>query len=307
MPAKKSSLSEKNTKSEILEAYQSLIDEISTTPTQLQQPSEKAIKEKTASETPDKIITDLASLKNQTNQTITQLETQLLDQTQRLQSLKTAIELAQKELEETHQLSHRAGLLQELIATHLRKQQELEEEIQNKKQEWEAEQKSYTDKLKTERTREQSEYDYQTKLSRRKADDEYEQEKQRRAREKDEYESKLKELEDLRKQVTTFPQTLQVEVDTALAKITAELKKEHEHEKAMHNQKANSEKELAQLKVQTLESTIKTLQSEISELRKRLDEATHHVKDIAVATVLGQQQKEQEHKRQEEPRASAVS
>lgn len=286
MAQKLSPVSERSTKAEILDAYQMMLEQINTSPEESpQKKDEKKIVEKAKTETSQKIIQDLTQLKLTVNQTINSLTESLTQEAEKLETLRKAIELTEQDMADTTKVKVASENLYKLIELHNQKEQEFSEELRLKRQGWQEEQKEYEERTKKERSREQSEYDYQQQQSRKREQDEYDEEKRRREREKAEYENALKEREQLKQHVAEFPAQLDAEIKSAVLKATSEVQKETQHKEALTKQQNDSDKKLAQLRIDSLESQNTQLHAEINELKKRLDEATHHVKDIAVAVV----------------------
>lgn len=286
MADKSLNLSEKNTKAEILEAYQIILEQVNLPQEETpKQKEDKKVLEKAKQETPDKIIQELTQLKLSVNQTINNLAEKLTSESEKLDTLQKAIASSEQELENTQKVKVGSENIYKLIELHSKKSQEFDQEISVKKLVWQDEQKEYEERVKKERTREQSEYDYQKQQTRKQEQDKYEEEKRLREREKEEYQSNLKELQTLRSQIVEVPKQTESAVSEAVVKSSSELQKEFQHKEALAKQQYDSDKNMAQLKIDTLESQLASYKTEIEELKKRLDEATHHVKDIAVAVV----------------------
>ena len=100
MQAKPKQISEKNTKSEILQAYQELIQQV----TQSIEPDSVSLERKqvidsAAKDTIEKVVQDLTSLRLSVNQTIGNLTEKFTEETEKLSNLQKAIQLADTELE----------------------------------------------------------------------------------------------------------------------------------------------------------------------------------------------------------------
>ena len=120
-------LTEKNTKQEILDAYQELLSQV-TVPTAEASATEKeetTVLDAASRNTVEKITTDLTKLKVSFNQTIGSLMEQLTMEADHLATLRSAIVVAEKHLEERQNISVTAGLLERMVAAHKKKKKSL--------------------------------------------------------------------------------------------------------------------------------------------------------------------------------------
>ena len=113
-------ISPKNTKNEILEAYQELLKQVDKTSQESYQDTKK--KQETAkmvtkaSEfTVNKIVNNLTQLKLSANEELDALEQKLTSEYRRLQDLQSAIEIEKANLEELHQIKTNANSLAALL------------------------------------------------------------------------------------------------------------------------------------------------------------------------------------------------
>lgn len=291
MPKTAKAVSEKSTKQEILDAYKEILQEVgSVTATPESQADQKVVSDATK-ETVEKIVTDLSQLKLNLNKTITDVTDKLTSEAERLTTLRKAIAISQKELEETEQVKVRLGMLKRLIELHAQKETELEKEMTQTRNTWEEEKQNYEATVKLERSRQEEEYKYEQELLKKRAADEREEEKLQQARhaalDKENTEKLLAELADLRKKVTLYPVELNRVVKEAVGKAVFETKKEADIEKRLAQQAAAAELNLAKLQIQTFESTTKLQLTEIERLKRELTYATQQVKDVAVAVIEG--------------------
>lgn len=287
-----SKVTERNTKNEILDAYQQLLDQLhKDTASDETAKQEQALLDSAAKETVDKVTKDLSQLKIVVNQTISNLTEQLTNEAERFATLQRAIAIAQKELEEKQQIKARAGMLYRLIETYTKEETQLEQEITSKRQTWLSEQQAYEERIKRERSREEDEYEYIKKLQRQRDLEAWEEEKRKReqrlAAEQEKQAQKDKELEELRKEVAQFPAQLDKAVKEAVAKTVMEERKEAQVRANFAKQDADTNAQIASLKISSLEKTVKEQREEIAELKRQLEKATQQVKDIAVTVIEG--------------------
>lgn len=292
-PAKSSSqVSERSTKNEILDAYQQLLEKIENgIETSETTKSEQSIVDTAAKETVEKITHDLTSLRLSLNQTISALTEDLSSQAERFATLRKAIAIAQKELEEVQQIKTRAGMLKQMVETQKDEQRRFEEEMTEKQTAWLEEQKNYEEKLKRERAREEDEYGYQKNLKTHRDKDLMEEEKRKweyGLAEKKTLQAKQEaELEDLRKKAAQFPQEMEKAVKTAVDKALGEERKDEQNRQSFAKQDADAKQQISALKIASLENTVKIQSAEIDEMKRQLEKATQQVKDVAIAVIEG--------------------
>jgi len=171
----------------------------------------------------------------------------------------------------------------------LQKQEEekFEREMADKRATWLAEQKSYEEGLKKERSREEEEYGYQKTLRLKREKDAFEEEKRVWEREmhdkKQLHAEQAAELADLRKTAAQFPVELDKAIKTAVAEAVAEEKKDSQIRQNFAKQEWDAKQQLSALKITSLEQTVKGQAGEIVELKRQLEKAMQQVKDIEVA------------------------
>lgn len=283
-------VTEKNTKSEIFDAYQELLKELESEPERFDgQIQETRIVEAAKEETVKKILDDLSNLKLTSNQAISSLTDKLAQEAERLTTFQKAIEISQKELEELYQIKSRAGMLKQMLELQKRREEEFETEMKRRRFEWDEEQSAYAEKLKRERSRTEEEYQYQLKMKKLRDMDEWSEELRKHERTlKEEKEVRVQmetELADLRKQVASFATELDNAVKEAVTRTIAEQKKEAQIAQNFAKQEAQAVERIAALKIASFEATVKSQSQEIAELKRQLENATRQVKDIAVSVI----------------------
>lgn len=172
----------------------------------------------------------------------------------------------------------------------------LQKEIAQTKQDWEREKKQHD--LETtqqkhqeelERKREQETYQYTTNLTRKRTEDEFADKKlsweKDLAQRKEELEAQKRELEDLRKQVSSFEGQKDQAVKETESLIKKQLTQEFDNEKRLREQEVKAEKEILGLKIANLEADNLRLNKEMEVLKRSLDETTRQVKEIAVKVI----------------------
>lgn len=305
-------VSSKNTKKEILEAYQKLLEQTSEKKESApeKEPQEKQ-KFATAGETtrqqPDKIMKDISGLKISLSQSLDKVEEALIEEHKKLSEVSEAIRLEKENLQDIHQIKAEAGSLEALINTHKEKKQEMEQEMKDQREAWEKERKQAEQELKEEkerirkeRTREEEEYLYHRDQKRKKEEDSYnekmlKQEKElkerREAFEKDirEREADIKasedELQELRKKAEQFPAQLEEAVQQKEKEITVRLTSEFKHEKDLLQKEYQSELKLKDQTIKTLQDKIRDQDNMMNQLYRKVENADKNVKDIVLKAI----------------------
>jgi hypothetical protein len=285
------SVSERNTKTEILDAYKELLTDLTEKPEDESVKEEKQVVDSAAKETVEKIVGDLSQLKISLNQTIGNLTEKLTAEAERLATLRKAISIAQKELEDTQKVKITAKQLYDLITLQKKQEDDFKWEIELQRKAWEDEQKLYEDTKKRERTREEEEYAYNKKLLRNREQEVWDEEKRKRERQKQEEldtkQAMLKELDELKKIADAFPALKEKEIKAAVTLALAQAHKDNQINQNFAKQEADAKIKLAQAQITSLEVTVKSQEAQIREFKQQLETANKNVKDIAVSVVEG--------------------
>ncbi len=318
-------VSEKNTKSEILRAYEELLQQAK----EASQPSKKVEKElqekketvKSASVySSDKIISGLASLKMEVMKSLDGLAEQLLEQQKKFTILQNAIEIETKELAELYEIRAESDSLAALLLGNKVKKTEFEQsisqsralfddEMTEKRQAWKRQQdqleqqsKETQEKSQKERLRENEEYQYKLKLERQKDADQYafkklaldnELTEKKTVFEKScaEREASIKareaELFDLREKVTSFPVTLETSVKEVEKNTAERLQSKYQYEANLKIKETEGETKLLKQMITTLDMKIKEKDGLIEQLTQKSNQATLQIQDIAVKAIEG--------------------
>jgi chromosome segregation ATPase len=315
----------KSTKNEILEAYNELLARLKEQKTQDRQAEraraeKKEIVETAAQNSEERIVKGLADLKLRMTKALDEMEEQLIAEFKRLNGVRQAIDIEQKNLQEVHEIRATAdGLAALLLAQREKKEAferdmeqrraDFEAEMAQKRQQWKREQEEFErqkkereEQVKRTREREEEEYTYNLKLQRKKDQDGYEARKaalekeledKRQALERSwaEREAALaareKELADLRARVEAFPKELEKAVRDTEKAVTERLEFKHRHEAEMRAKEIEGERRLSQQVIDSLEARIKEQDEQIRQLTQRANEAGLQVQSIAVKAIEG--------------------
>lgn len=251
----------------------------------------------------------LSDLNIEISRTLSNLSEKMITEMNLLQSLKSAVKLESKELQQLHGIDIAATSVDQLVADYAEKKKILEVEIAKMRAEWEQEkeekqqvQKEYEATLKKNRARENEEYEYQKFLERKKLQDQFEEEwrlkekkniEMQEALEKDcnEREAILKSKEaefiTLKQEVEEFSTRIATECSKAVKETSKEIEAKYTLEIAQLNRDLVVEKQIGELKIQQLQELLTNQQTQMSSLQAQLDEAKRQVQDIAIKAIEG--------------------
>jgi hypothetical protein len=270
---------------------------------------ETQIRESVGSISIDGVVQKLSSIGLEISKSLADLSEKLVQEVDRLATVREAVVLETKELERLHKIDVAATALDQLIQDYRTQQSEFETEIAAQRAEWEKEQqagaaaqKEFEDNLKKQRQREMEEYEYKKQLERKKAQDKYDEDVrllEKKNKEKQEAlekswqqrEAAIHEREEewarLNKEVDEFPLRLKQEIDKAAAGAVKATEDRLEREVLLIKKDGESDKRVAELQIQALQNTVSRQSAEIYMLHKQLEDAKRQVQDIAVKAIEG--------------------
>ena len=316
-------LSTKNTKNEILAAYDELLQKTQESKTEEpKKVQEKQIQEtivkNTAASSYDGIVKNLSNMKIELSSSLDKLGDRFVSEFKKFEELQQAIQIEKKVLEDLYQLSATTDSLSVMLLAQKEKKQQYEDEMATLKSkfedemaqtrlQWKKQQEETTEKLKEEaetskknRQRDEEDYQYTQKLTRKKETDIYEEKKSKLEKEladkkatfeKDfaDREAKIKnaesELAELKVRSESFPAEIEKAVLTAVKNETEKLKIENGFEKELTAKQTEGEMKLKEQTILTLQSKIKDLELTIKELTTKAVTAEASVKDIAIKAI----------------------
>ena len=324
MEAKKD-VSAKNTKNEILQAYDELLTKIKEEKPfdrkeEKKKEEEKKIIKGASQNSVEKIVKGLAEIKLEIGTALDTLEERLIKEFKKLTELQQAIEIEQKELEEIHEIKVNADSLAALLRAQKEKRSQFDAEMEEKKEafesdmaqkrlQWRKEQEDYDlsrkerdMKVKKEREREEEEYNYALQLKRKKDNDAYEAKKvsldkelkdKRAVVEKEFSErealvsARENELNDLKTRVAEFPMQLEKAVKDTEKSVIEKLEFKYKHEAELATKEIEGERKLNKQIVSALEAKIKEQETHIRQLTQKTDQAGQQVQNIAIKAIEG--------------------
>ena len=316
-------VTEKNTKSEILKAYDTLLKEVQNAkadvPKQVQE--EKQRKEalgKVAKISADGIVRSIGTLKAELNHSLDDMLDNLSSEFRILEDIRIAIALEKKSLDDLYSLSANTDSLAAMLLVQREKRENFEREMKqkedafanemsSKKEQWDAEkakqkeeEKEYADELSKRRKREEEEYAYNLKIKRQKEQDEYDSKKQRLEKEltdkKAQFELEVSsreidlkngeaELAELRVSNAEFPAKLDKAIKEKEAEVTKLLQTKYGFDIQLMTKQSEADIRLKDQTIVSLQEKIKELQAQLKENSEKANRAEANVKDIAVKAI----------------------
>jgi hypothetical protein len=324
-PAKK--LSEKNTKQEMLEAYQALARELQDKRATELAPERRTEEKRTeeavkvaAGVDADGIDREIGGLKADIGKLLSEISDRLAAESGKFRSVQTAVVSKQGELKELYAIEKEAVSLAALIEAQNQKRAEfetamaaererLQTEIDTMRGEWELEKKTREAEMKERdalekkaRDREREDFAYnfrreqqaiKDKLADEKATLEKEIKLKREVFEKEFAErekvihEKEKELAELRARASAFPKELETAVGQAVKETTQRLTAEGKSREELFRKEFEGERNVLAARNESLEKSNKDLLAANAKLGQQLEAAYQKVQDIAEKTVDG--------------------
>jgi hypothetical protein len=322
-PLKK--LSDRNTKQEMLDAYQALAKQLETKRAGELNP-EKKLEEKKAEEAiavaatvaPDGIDREIGSLKSEIGKMLADVAEKLAGEAAKFRSLQKAVESKTGELQELYGIEKAAASLAALIEAQNQKETDFESEMTRRREElsaeiaetraaWDKEAKAHEAELrereaaeKKARDREKDQFDYafkreqqalRDKLADEKATLEKDLRQKKEAAEKDLAEregaigEKEAEFAALRTKAAAFPKELETAVEKAVKDAADRLKLEARNREDLLKKEFEGEKNVLAAKIEALERTTKDVAEQNAKLSRQLEAAYQKVQEIAEKSV----------------------
>ncbi|HAJ99676.1 MAG TPA: hypothetical protein DCM62_06605 [Bacteroidales bacterium] len=286
-----------SSKQEILEAYNSLLNERQTVSLEVPVVSQQVKPEnKITPQSSSKMMKEVADLRIALSQTLDELEMRLLSENKKLQELQETVKAENEQIENLFGIKARAESLGVLIEAHHQQKSVFEKETQEMRENWKSE-KENRDK---ERKREEDEYSYRIKRERQKDEDDYNLKKSNLDRElktrkenfeKDilEREASLKSQEEELKRLKILSENFSSEIAKSVKeaeKSCAEkLEVSYKHEKALLEKDYRSEVQLRNERIKALETKVVELNDQIKGLQSRVEIAESNAKDIVLKAI----------------------
>lgn len=305
-------VSSKNTKTEILEAYENLLEEVQKAKAnhpklQQEEKQNKEISDRVSDLSKDNIGKSIENLKVTLNGSLNELLEGLSIEYKKLSDIKTAIAVEEKKLEDLYSLTANTDSLATMLLVQKEKKEAFEKEMTEARLLWETEklkhktaEEEYVNEVAKRRKREEEEYTYHLKTARQKDTDEYKSKVQQLERElqerKAQFEQEMMEREtnlktaeaelvELRKYHAEYPQMLEKALTDKETEITKSLKTEYEFKNRLSEQQNEAEIRLKDQQITSLQEKIKELQAQVKEYADKALRAETSVKDIALKAI----------------------
>lgn len=297
-------VSMKNTKAELLRAYEEMKADFQKEQKEWLSPvqraaakeEEKRILQKTSTYIPEDLENDIVSLNKKIRANLEEVKNKLVQESKKLSELRKAVKIKAKHLEQVYHIKLAADTLGMLISDYDEKQGALEKQ----KAAVELAFREETENRKKEREREEEEYNYSLKIARKKEHDQYEIEQLRKRAEhqaeinkrmaefkkqEDILREKEQETENLRKQAEEFPKKTELTVEGAKKETTEILRKEFAVQKQISEERWLSEKKMFEVKINNLQENINNQSAEIASLKNLLSEANQRAQELATTII----------------------
>ncbi len=317
------SVTDKNTKAQILEAYEKLLKKVeeksNDNPREVQQRKENAQTVSRASETSGEgILAQIKKIKAEFIGSLETIEAELVAERKKLETVQNAIQIEEKRLSDLYGLSSNADAFSALLLAQKEQKEQFDQEMAARKEQlsqqisetraqWEKEKAAHDENLKAEketnaklRKREEEEYAYATQQKRKQEQDEYNLKKIRQeaelkeqrstfekefaAREKNLLESE-NELKTLRTRSEEFPVKLAEAVQNAQAETEKRLQTIYNYEKELREKETQGILNLREHQIKSLEAKIKEMDTQLKEAGAKADNSEKTVKDIALKAI----------------------
>ncbi|MBI5788950.1 MAG: hypothetical protein HZA78_08870 [Candidatus Schekmanbacteria bacterium] len=320
-------LSSKNTKEEMIKAYEDLLgkyesnaSKVADKKAEIKAVAEKTIVEKASAHTIETIVKDTAALKLNIGRMLDTLAGQLGEEANNLSEIKQAITIESKNLQEIHDIKIAADTLADLIqAQEERKwtfeaeiaeaEQKAKTELAKRRAEWVKEQEDHDlsikerdAKVKKDREREQEEYQYSLTQSRKKEKAAFEEEQaalkkalleQKLTQEKNFAErealisAREKEFAALKTKVEASPAELTAAVDKAEKAAKSAAENQAKVQAQLLAKETEGDKRVAELKISALEEAITKQTAQVQALTKQLGDAHVQIQNLAGKVIEG--------------------
>ena len=317
----------KNTKQEMLEAYNELLQKLEEKREAELKPEQKAEEQKKrrAVEQADSLSLDgvtkgIGTLKSEINRIFSDILEKLETELAKYEDLKKAVAEKEKELAEIYEIQKSASSLAALIEAQNQRRKEFEREMEEKKaglaaeieaqrKEWEAKKALLEAELKQQREeeekrrkREKEEWEYHFKREQMLAKDKLEDEKaavEKELNEKREkiekelaerikaVEEKEKKVEELEQRIADLEKREEAVVKNAIKETTEKLNAEFEAREMLLKKEFEGERNVLTTRIAALEELVKKQNEQIAKLTQQIEKASAQVQDIAVKSIEG--------------------
>lgn len=316
-------VSEKNTKMQILQAYNEALvkikeQKLEDRKSEKKKEDEQKIVKQASENSLEKIVYSIGQTKIEIINALDVVGDKLSLEYKKLEEIKKAIEIEQNYLEDIYEVKIAADTLTAMLLAQKEKDADFKIEMENKKTTfeeellqkrllWKQEQDSYENSkkereslLKKERQREEEDYNYNLQLKRKKDSDAYTEQKEllgkelvekKQAVEKELSEreniiaSKEKEFAELKTKVENFSKDLDKAVRETEKSVIEKIELRYKHQSELSLKEIEGERNLHKQLVLSLESKIKEQTEQIKQLVLKVNESGQQVQTIAIKAI----------------------
>jgi DNA repair exonuclease SbcCD ATPase subunit len=271
-------VSERNTKSDIWNAYRTLVKKVQDNVRnkkgdQSRKGKEDMVVQRATEEyTVDITLRRLEDVKMDMAQTLNVLSQKLTGEAKKLTEITDAIAIQNNRLNDLHDIEIATLSLEDLIKAQEAKKEEFAAEYE---------------KILTERKRNEEEYAYNRNQQTKKEEALRNEREEAYKKRDEELKQKESEFAELRKKVDGFPRELEEKILKTRNETAERITKEMASEAALKAKEIEGEKNVLTTRIQFLVETNTQKNSEIMTLKKELDQATRQVQSIAEKAIEG--------------------
>jgi len=317
----------KNTKKEMLEAYDEILQQLKEKRAVELKPEERIEEKKiteavevTDSLSTEGIVQEVSTLKLEIGRLLGQLSDRLEEEVGKYRQVRQAVEAKEEELQEIYEIEKSALSLAALIeAQHQKRQQteaelaarkeELTQEMDTLRTEWGKEKQVHVAEIKERdaderkrREREKEEYVYAFQREQQLAREQFEDEKARLEREttyrREQMEKELAdrekavveketELNELREQASAFPKELESAVKQAVKEAIQRVESETKNREDLLKKEFDGERNVLNTRIESVEKTVAEQNERIAKLSQQVEKSYSQVQDIAIKAIEG--------------------
>lgn len=270
-------ISEKNTKGEIVKAYQTLAKKYEDRVKggkvkQAKTTSGDEAVEKAGGHTVATLIAHMEEMKRKMAEALNTLTQQLAGEAKKLGDINQAIVVQQERLKSFYDIETAAVGLEDIIKAQEEKKEAFETEYR---------------KIKVVRQQEEQDYGYQKERERKREVFAREDEEEALKKRKEALAQQEAEIKELRKKVESFPHELRQAVEEAKRETADQTRKEMQMQADLIAKEASGEKKVLETRIAFFDDLIARQKEEIVSLKKEADQAMRQVQSIAEKAIEG--------------------
>jgi DNA repair exonuclease SbcCD ATPase subunit len=325
MADKPKKMTMQNTKKEMLDAYQEVVQQLKEKQAAALKPEAEIAERRTqeAVEVTDTLSTEgiaqeVSSLRLEIGRLLSQLSDKLEEEVSRYRQVRVAVQARERELQEIYEIEKSAQTLAALIEAQHQKRAQMESDLESRREdltreietlraEWKREKDAHAAEIaardaeeKKRRSREKEEHDYAFQREQQLAREQFEDERARLEREisnrREQMEKELserekaiagreQELSSLRARVEAFPAELESAVSSAVKDATRHAESVAKSREELLRREFDGERNVLNTRIESLEKTVAEQNQQIARLSQQVEKAYGQVQDIATQAI----------------------